>query len=306
MLTRVDYCGLWAINFAPHVAAGIGMPDYGGYVQRQIYFRDYLDLFTGGITYPRLGPGPAGEYGVTLASLGLAAAHFEPGYIITISGKDCLQVDYPYPYPHTAVGTPKIEYVLIGEAAPPGSTYFYNISHRRSHYLTAPRDAFGIPAGTRAAELQAMANKGFILIDLFPFAISYNRPLRIALNRVGLSRTNFESLIDDLELMLGGVPPLLHYCSELKYCFVNGVDNMNNIIAHSPYATHLRLNHLSVGAWAAWGGSAGTHLLPIGGSCLNIAPAGILSVTRINQYRAYGKSGAGHPHKVPIQFAFDL
>ena len=173
MLTNVQYNNLWTLP-APN---GFGqpaalVPDYNYYVIREHMFQDYLDIFRGADTRAaRLSLNPA-------------------------------VMPYGHPYAHIIsqirqgeINKPCIKYVLIGEAAPPfkfprsitagidkKNFFFYSTIDNKSGYFTAPRAAFGILRGNKVDELVQLAQAGVILIDIFPFATSYNliRPGLIA------------------------------------------------------------------------------------------------------------------------------
>jgi hypothetical protein len=80
---------------------------------------------------------------------------------------------------------PKIAYVLIGEAAnSSSSTFFYNPTHLSStNWLRSPLKAFGLgiaypkTSKEKIDALFALAMKGFLLLDLYPFAIDYSQKI---------------------------------------------------------------------------------------------------------------------------------
>ena len=95
---------------------------------------------------------------------------------------------------HSYLGNRQLKYLLIGEAAPSsGKTYFYNPYHlERTSWMFAPYQAFygtwkqALNKGDKLDRLKDLAEKGFLLIDLFPFALNYE-DLRKSLNNTGAS-----------------------------------------------------------------------------------------------------------------------
>jgi hypothetical protein len=205
MLTRPDYTNLWT-NPAPggFSQAIHTLPSYDEYIIRENQLQDYLDIFRGRDTR--------------------GARPIEPPV-------------WYYDHPFLEVlkenaGAPKIEYIMIGEAAPMvASTYFYNVTHLNlSRWYDSPIAAFDCPHGRaniadKTSGLLCLAKKGYLLIDLFPFRIAYNLDLRNTLNANGVSQFFFdnhllliiESIINDeknckekpMKMAFSG-PPTIH------------------------------------------------------------------------------------------------
>jgi len=175
MLTFADYSAFWT-NPMPH---GFGMPAhllpcYYQYLQREVYFNDYLDLFRKQkrISFPRV---PV--KGKLYIYPGFPIVHCPP-YTIQHEGKVLLAVaKYPY---ENQVDAECIEYILIGEAAPPDIiNYFYNVNGTKATpYFSAPCKAFGVVGKTKKEKLIGLAKKGVLLIDLYPFPINYGQKIR--------------------------------------------------------------------------------------------------------------------------------
>lgn len=172
MLTNVEYEDLWNLHFLPIVPPATIMPSYNYYVIRENMFEDYLDIFRGRNTRHTRPIVPAGGW----------------------------YYDHPFFNPDGTsklIEKPCIKYIMIGECAAPlnpaipvvnecniangdsNNTYFYNILHlKNTPYLNAPRLAFDCPNYRPCPEnkiktLLCLASKGVLLIDLFPFSISY-------------------------------------------------------------------------------------------------------------------------------------
>lgn len=129
------------------------MPPYVDYLSRENFLEDYLDIFRGRDTR---------------AARGLAGSH---PFHAQLSDPDFV--------------APKIAYVLIGEAANSLSpTFFYNPDHtKRTNWLGGPLEAFGLGIAypktpkEKIDALFALAMKGFLLLDLYPFAIDYSQKM---------------------------------------------------------------------------------------------------------------------------------
>lgn len=169
MLTEEHYTALWR-NPAPH---GFGqthaMPSYHEYCIRENQIQDYLDIFRGRSTRNSRHPNE----------------NDHPFQIYLVKKPDPLT----------------IKYIMIGEAAPPlnpiinrindrQNTFFYNPNHLGpTQYFSAPCNAFDIdPRLSKLEKLLALAQKGVLLLDLFPFAVSYSTDLRKSyLNKSGVT-----------------------------------------------------------------------------------------------------------------------
>jgi hypothetical protein len=187
MLTANQYQNLWNIYFQGLPQVG-QVPPYCEYLDRAHMYEDYVDIFRG----------------VNTRSI----RPIQP----------CNGWYYDHPFFDQA-GNPKvapspgIKYIMIGEAAPGVSkTYFYNINHlNHTAWLSAPVQAFNIPLATPPAAplakeriLIALAKEGYLLIDIFPFAISYSTEMREALNGNGASTFFFiNNVINSLNGLVG-------------------------------------------------------------------------------------------------------
>jgi hypothetical protein len=179
MLTRKEFENQWNRDFAGLAPlAGEQMPSYDQFRISERMLEDYLDIFRG----------------------------FN-------SREGDIEMPYPHPF-FDENGNPLlkekpcIKFILVGEARPPlktpilnkcggdvNNTYFYDITHvRPTSWLSAPRLNWGCPPyapcpTNKVDTLLCLASKGVLLLDLFPYAISYSTMLRRALNNGGITRT---------------------------------------------------------------------------------------------------------------------
>lgn len=334
ILTETDYNNMWTGDFGMPIHT---IPCYYQCLQREVYQQDYLDLFEGRATFIRVTSGD--QHGVPIELFedkGILVDRCSP-YVEIIKGKECLLVDYKYPYSKIELEKERcIQYVLIGEAAPPPTkvplkknTYFYNKEHLGStDYFKAPCSAFGITRLSKQNKLTELANKGVILYDLFPFAIDYN-DIRGAIINLSLIRFN---------AILAGIT-CENICQDLKFSFIccaGKIGHAEYIIENVNGGTgivelcHQRIviNQLSDANWGAWLPASGMtvpHPLllplignwhPISQNAMIVGVPGMLNATdftkknpqgMISKYKSIGKiKPNGVPHHIPIRFSFDL
>jgi hypothetical protein len=99
---------------------------------------------------------------------------------------------YEHPFENYLRGELRpISKIMIAEAAPPlspivltgindrNNSYFYDITHTgTTGYFTEPCQAFDIRNGNKNLNLYNLALNGVLLLDLFPFAVSYSTKFR--------------------------------------------------------------------------------------------------------------------------------
>ena len=214
ILTHADYNFRWTApapnGFGQHIAP----PCYHEYLQREIYFQDFLDLYIGIATFPRIHIGAFFYVQITgNPILGGLVIPPHPGLVLIHGGNEYLLVDYDYPWSEDELSIERcIKYVMIGEAAPQQNpktvgygvsdkknSYYYNILHIKSTgYLTAPLESFAIIKNPqKKVDLLNLANASSILLDIFPFALNY-KLLRHHLNISGVSEYYFQELMDSI------------------------------------------------------------------------------------------------------------
>jgi hypothetical protein len=182
-MTRTEYTNQWDRDFKSLTNESI--PDYDDFKICERMLEDYLDIFRG--FNSRQGD------------------------------------DLPMPYPHPFFNSngnpllsenPTIRYILIGEARPPlrpsifnncdliqgdiNNSYFYDIRHvNATPWLDAPRLNWGCPPykpcpTNKIQTLLSLASNGVLLLDLFPYSISYGN-IRAKLNSRGVTKTFWDS-----------------------------------------------------------------------------------------------------------------
>lgn len=188
MLTRNQFEKLWS-EFAK-ASSKCSIPNYDEYVESENMFEDYLDIFRGKNTR-------------TERSDSTRKWYYEHPFFEGEKSK--------------LKKTPCIKYVMIGEARPnPKSskinkcggdeknTYFYNVTHvKTTKWLSETCKAFLLfytkPTcpNQKADFLLDLASKGYILIDLFPFAISFDSRSRKLLNKTKLTDLFFQTYLNE-------------------------------------------------------------------------------------------------------------
>lgn len=179
IMNSAEFNSLWGAGFAHHTKEAI--PSYSDFLIAERMLEDYLDIFRGHNTR-------------------------ESG----------LKMPYPHPFFDTKGNSilskkPCIKYILIGEARPPkkgcnlndcggdkSNTFFYDIRHIKSTpWLNAPRINWGCSSyspcpNDKIQTLLCLASKGVLLLDLFPFAVSYSS-IRNRLNDSGLTKSYWDN-----------------------------------------------------------------------------------------------------------------
>jgi hypothetical protein len=212
MLTQIDYNVLWTNVLGLPVQ---NLPNYHIYLQREVYFQDYLDLFCCPrnespsfertildgrytVSIPGLQPDPNGEY-----------------TIIDAQGNVRLIVQNDFPYYGKLCKNRSIKYIIIGEAPPSTGNYIYKGDN--TGYITAPLSAMGIGRLNEFERLVAFADAGYLLLDLFPFAIDFKNTLIYRTMQRFFNNPNLEVFILSL---LVKMRELNCMSIEWDFCFV--------------------------------------------------------------------------------------
>jgi hypothetical protein len=229
-MTRTEFNDQWSRDFAglPPLA-GVPMPNYNDFRISERMLEDYLDIFRG----------------------------FN-------SRNGANEMPYPHPFfdadGNSLLGyKPCVKFILIGEARPQNvapllndcngdeaNTYFYNIKHvKMTPWLNAPRLNWGCPPfwpcpNNKVQTLLGLAAKGVLLLDIFPFAITYG-PIRALLNGGGITRIYWDNPANPYSLSnrINAINGLLSDDWDLSLiapCIVSG-HIINPINAFPPIAT---------------------------------------------------------------------
>jgi hypothetical protein len=311
MLTAIQYNNLWTLP-APN---GFGLPaatipDYNYYVIREHMFEDYLDIFRGMDTRAaRLAAFP-------VAGMPYPANPFTP-YINAIANGEKTK--------------PCIKYILIAEAAPPlnprvltaavldpNNSYFYStIDIKSTGYFSAPVTAFGIAGVNKLDKLVQLALAGVILVDIFPFATSYNS-IRKDLINYGTLNEFFYGVMGTPESLIARIGALsIFFCNTESFPTATFIappkishhlaDNMRlGLIPQIPGVNiKLNLNQFGPNGGLLIPGIALTPLYfiwPVG-DFLNGVYYNINGLNRTPYIRCCSYSGAGMPHEIFIRNA---
>lgn len=198
-LTKIEYEKLWNDNFGKNTTEII--PNYCVYLKREIQLQDYLDLFIGKITYKR-----------------------SNGFV---NLNECEVNIGPHPFEKEIITAVKrtIKYILVAEAPPTGSTYFYDCTHlENTPYFKATCDAFGIRLINPLTEVQkintliALANKGVVLLDLLPFAIPFSTSFRKKLMARGIAKEFWNGTTYSIQTQISSLCRMLD--SEWDLCLI--------------------------------------------------------------------------------------
>jgi hypothetical protein len=218
ILSHAEYLNRWTATAPNGFGQTICPPCYHEYLQREIYFNDYLDLFRNEKTFEREDfEGYEDKFYVKITNcpiLGILGIPEHELYTINIDGIEYLLVDYDYPWTNIELNNKRyIKYILIGEAAPQQSpklvgyglndnqnSYFYNHYHiNTTQFFSAPCSVFDIIDGDKKRKLINLADNGFVLLDLFPFATNYNG-IRSYLNLNNVTLNYFNNYFDNYSI----------------------------------------------------------------------------------------------------------
>ena len=319
---------------------GVPHPNYYEYVQRKIYEQDYLDLFIHTATFARINIAGSFYVQVTgnpmLVGLGIGV---DGVFSIAVGGTQYLIVDYDYPWTAKELTQQRwIRYIGIGEAAPSpeiplvgyglpqnNNSYFYNIIHvsRTQPWLSAPIGAFGIIGiPDKKYKLLALAEAGYILVDLFPFATEYGI-LRAHLIAGGVCNYYWDNIHNAYSLQ-AKLALLANYFYQVyaypKGCLVSSptinhhLANQINGVLIGNLGCNFRLGnnnflplHYLHGAFHFISITLGSNLIGIGGLIYHLPPnnAGTFAV-QIPIYSCCGITSAGSPSSLLMRNCLGL
>jgi|694.fasta_scaffold44844_7 hypothetical protein len=324
MLTFNEYASLWRTQAPQGFNQVSPAPSFHEYVLRSIYLQDYIDLFIQVPTFIRVNIGEDWYIEITgNPLLNTLAIPMTSPYCINIGGVDYLKIGYDYPWTPSELDEKRhIKYIMVGEAPRPSEaqTFFYNLEEiNNTPWLNAPVDAFLVfnngnglnQDPTKKEKLIFLANNGYILLDLFPFAMDDYSPFRNNLNQEGISENffmnfinrklrNFQSynLLADEPILAFSGPGIIHHYLADKIS-VGELSITPDFITCRAYQNGFRIYS-----------PASENTPPImipwpGGGLLNgIFTAGILSQVPYYRCGCYYVGGNYAPHSLLIRNAF--
>ena len=191
----------------------------------------------------------------------------------------------------------KIRYILIAEAAPFNGAYIYNYDlpcGLNTPYFTAVAKAFNIEGETKLNTINAkrilseLANKGVLILDLFPFAIKITTQLRKKLISSGFLKDFWDETVYSIQTQIREL------CTKHKIALYHTWDLC--LIAPTTISTHIVKSYSSL------------IVSPCAGGKHNITtfrkthPHSL----RKSDYKKVAVSKAGFPNATLIKIAFDL
>ena len=218
MLTVTEYNRLWT-----DIGGILPPPCYYRYLQREVYFHDYLDLFccpkNESATFPRKIIN--GRYTVAIPVGNFNELANNEFTETCENGNVRLVVDHDFEFYNFLCKGRKLNYILIGEAPPPSGDYIYKEPTRG--YATAILRAIGqeFDRNNRVGNLIGMANGGFLLVDLFPFAIDFNQHPQLRPNNMEIQLPNYANVLRRLYQIMVEKLSQLENChhEKLNFCF---------------------------------------------------------------------------------------
>lgn len=234
-----DYEKLWGeiSQLKKRLKKPLEMPSYYEYLQRVVYFQDYLDLFIGNKTETFSRIKIDGKETVIIPDLKQDLS-VERLTRVDSKGVVRLVVDHDFPYSKLLGVKRKVQYLLIGEAAPGGNNNISKVDSQQivvapegvkkyiykdanSAYMTAPLRASGIDPDKLKSfkRLEKFAEKGFLLLDLIPFAIDFNKYADLRL-QISSNQKLMSCFIEALEERVSRLAKDRFLSPEWDFCFV--------------------------------------------------------------------------------------
>jgi hypothetical protein len=178
ILSFEEYTKQWS-ELDKYVKNTHEIPCYFEYLQREVYYRDYLDLFLGISVETFEREIIEGKQTVFVKELMVEDESIKKRTCKLKNGEIRLIVDHAYPYKDLLGTIKKVKYILIGEAAPASGKFIYKDA--MGSYITAPLRASGINCNNLKSfkRLSEFAKKGFLHVDLYPFAFNFEKHNRL-------------------------------------------------------------------------------------------------------------------------------
>ena len=199
---------------------------------------------------------------------------------------------------------PKIRKILVGEAPPPiAANYFYNPT---SPWTTAGRPGVGGTAYTGVIQstlfpgisfptkldfLIACATEGFLLLDLFPYSISFGNRNSLAYRTACISAFGFGSI---------SYPSNIAYIMDQILCCIE--PNLSFGFALKIKGEAILNNAISVANFDRWCIANGITLNPIG-NIDRIRPIPVTAPSASNKLRVCGMRGLFGPSQMLLKDA---
>jgi hypothetical protein len=216
MMTQAQYENFWNVYVAP-LDTQMLMPSYYAYLQREVYFQDYFDLFiksrVNDITFPRkiIDGVLTVELPITVNSDNDHQTRIDENGVVR------LVVEHDFRFSEESfIKQTAIKYVLIGEAAPSSGKYIYKDAS--GAYITAPLEAANVNDSrmNKTERLEQFAAAGYLLLDLFPFSFDFNRYNKLR-KKLTTQMTLMDKAVKDVEIKIN---KLTNLTEDWKFCFV--------------------------------------------------------------------------------------
>lgn len=225
-----------------------------------------------------------------------------------------------------------IKYILIAEAAPPGSNYIY--ADARGDYILGSLKAFNVQnlgILSPIEKLEELAKNGILILDLFPFNLDFNLTIRgsaMTLREILIAK----NLTSDFLISTNVIYSIINRVNSLR-CEINNFLNheaintafmatpkINNYLgalnfsgffdlSKSPIKIQKGLNsfnhHVSIDhTWERYSWTPGNPHMEIVNSCGSRYNIATLSTAPF--YTCCCNNGSGSPHEILIKNALNL
>lgn len=241
-------------------------------------------------------------------------------------------INVPHKFEEELVKGHIITYILIAEAAPPGNNYIY--TDASGEYILAALKAFNVKnldELSPIAKLEKLAEKGILILDLFPFNLDFNLKIRGAgitlresliakhitsdflintkviysiINRVNCLRCEINNFLNHeaINTAFMATPKINNYLGALNFSGFFDLSKSPIKIqkGHNSFNQHVSIDH----TWDRYSWTPRNENMEIinsYGSRYKVAP---LSTSPF--YTSSCNNGSGSPHEVLIKNALNL
>jgi len=123
----------------------------------------------------------------------------------------------------------QIRYILLGEAVPKSGNFIYKDS--KGSYITQPLKAMDTINCKAKNRLSKFTEHGFALLDLYPFALDYNKKFnKVTLRKILTLDEHFQERV--FKLLVNEINSLTHLSENWDFCLVAPIITSLGFVSH--------------------------------------------------------------------------